>query len=380
MVALGQSEAFAQDSLTGVLRFLLTNQAIPTGDFEKDAEAAAQTSDTLTRLVLVDLATVPISSSASGFLYRFDPVLGSIARASDSFGPFFTERSQTAGRAQLSFGMTAQAATFEALDGRNLRDGLLVTSANQFRDESAPFDVETLTLRLRSRTLTFFANVGVTDRLDIGAAVPLVTVSLEGERVNTYRGTTLLQAHATATATGIADVAVRAKFRLAGADERGVSVVGEMRLPTGRDDDLLGAGTAAWRGVLIGSAASGPLAVHGNVGVTAGGLVRELQYRGAATLAASPRVTVVGEVLGRSLSDVGPLAQSSAPHPTIDGVDTLRLVSEAGSTRTAAAVVGAKWNVAGTWLLSGNVVLPLTDRGLRAKPTFLVGLDIAWTR
>ena len=76
---------------------------------------------------------------------------------------------------------------------------------------------------------------------------------------------------------------MRAKYRLLGEADRGLALVGEVRLPTGRDEDLLGAGRTAWRGVVIGSLQSGPLAVHGNLGATAGGVVRELQYRGAAT-------------------------------------------------------------------------------------------------
>jgi hypothetical protein len=370
--------AAAQDTLTGILSFLLTNQAIPTGDLEKDAEAARVTSETFTRLLLVDLATVPISSSASGFVYRFDAGLGTIARASDSFGPFFTERSLTAGRGQVSVGVTMQTARFTSLDGRSLRDGRLVTSARQFRDEPAPFDVETLTLDLESRTVTFIANAGVTDRLDIGVAAPIVRVSLVGDRINTYRGQTFLQAHATATATGLADIAVRAKYRVLGERDRGLALVGEVRLPTGDDEDLLGAGRTAWRGVIIGSLQSGRLSVHGNLGVTAGGIVRELQYRGAVTAAASSRVTLVGELIGRRIADVGPVALVSAPHPTIAGVNTLRLVTEPGSTRTASAVIGAKWNVAGTWLLSGTVLLPLTDNGLKSRAVFVAGLDVAF--
>ena len=202
--------AFAQDTLTGILSFLLTNQRIPTGDLEKDAEAARVTSDTLTRLLLVELATVPISSSASGFVYRFDAALGTMTRASESFGPFFTERSLTSGRGQISFGATVQTAQFTTLDGRDLRDGQLVAGGRQFRDEPAPFDTETLTLDLESRTVTLFANAGLTDRLDLGVAVPIVTLSLDGSRINTYRGQRLLQADATADASGVAATATAA--------------------------------------------------------------------------------------------------------------------------------------------------------------------------
>jgi hypothetical protein len=377
---LAPTHAAAQDTLTDILSFLLTNRAVRTDDFEKDAEATRVTRDTLTRLLLVELATVPISSSASGFVYRFNPSLGTIARASDSFGPFFTERSLTSGRGQVSFGASVQTAQFTTLDGRDLRDGRLVTSANQFRDEASPFDVETLTLDLESRTVTFFANAGVTDRLDVSVALPLVTLSLSGERINVYRGATFAQAQATGEATGFADLAVRARYRVVGEGESGLSLGGEIRLPTGSDEDLLGAGRTAWRGVVIGSLERGPLAVHGNLAGAAGGLVRELQYRGAGTLAASSRVTIVGELLGRRIADVGRLAVAHAPHPNFNLVDTLRLVTEPGSTHMASAVMGVKWNVAGTWLAHANVLLPLSDNGLRSRPVFVVGADVAFGR
>ena len=109
---------------------------------------------------------------------------------------------------------------FDELDGQNLRDGTLVTVARQFRDEPAPFDTESLTLQIRSSTMTVFGSVGVTNRLEVGAAVPFARVSVEGQRINVYRGSTFLQASATGTASGIADVAVRAKYTLLARPER----------------------------------------------------------------------------------------------------------------------------------------------------------------
>lgn len=372
--------ASAQDSLGQALSFLLTNQAVQTGDFVKDAEAARVTSETISRLVLIELTTQPLSSSAAGFAYEFNPALGTLERASDSFGPFFTERAATSGRGRLSMGVAVQVAQFERIDGQDLEDGSFITSGNQFRDEPAPFDIEALTLDLESRSVTLFGSVGVTDRLDVGVAVPFISLSLEGRRVNTYRGEALLQATADASASGLGDAALRAKFRLFGAQASGVAVLGEARLPTGREEDLLGAGSASYSTFLIGSFESRALSAHGNVGLTTGGLADIFSYRGAIGISATPRLTLVGELLGRTLRDVGRIVEERVPHPTIVGVDTLRRVATDGDVSVIAAVAGLKWNIASTWLLGAHVTFPLTDRGLRPGLVPVVTLDYTVAR
>src|SRR5712692_9442937 len=77
--------AAGQQSVTDVLSFLLTNRSIQTKDFQQDEQAAAATRDTISALLLIELATLPISSSASGFTYRLNPALGTFERSSDSF-------------------------------------------------------------------------------------------------------------------------------------------------------------------------------------------------------------------------------------------------------------------------------------------------------
>ena len=149
--------AFAQRSLSDVLSFLLTNRSIPTDDFARDEQAAAATRDTISRFLLLELTRLPVSSSAGGFTYRLNPRLGTVERSSDSFGPFFTERALTAGARHGSFGLNYQIANFTSIDGRNLRDGTLVATASKSRDQSLPFDVETLSLRARASMATFVA-------------------------------------------------------------------------------------------------------------------------------------------------------------------------------------------------------------------------------
>lgn len=376
------SEAFAQQSVRDVLSFLLTNRAIPTLDFEKDAEATAATRDTISRALLTELTTLPISTSSAGFTYLFNPELGTVERASSSFGPFFVERALTSGRNQLSFGAAFRYSEFDQLDGRDLRTGTFVTTANRFRDEPQPFDVETLELRIDTRTVTAFANYGVTDRIDIGAAVPIVSMHLTGERVNVYRGQTLIQANATAITSGVADVAITARAHLLGGRASGLAAGTEIRLPTGREEDLLGSGELAMRVLAIASFEGTHAAAHVNGGYWFGGISREGSYSAAVTVAASSRVTLVGEFLGRWIEGLGEIGEVSAPHPRSVGVDTIRLlpIDTESRTMTGMAVAGIKWNVGDRWLVNGNLLMPVTNRGLRARVVPAIGLDYSFGR
>jgi hypothetical protein len=365
-------------SFSDVLSFLLTNRAVQTDDFVRDAEAAAATRDTVTKLLAAEISTLPPSLSSVGFSYRFNESIGTLVRTSESFGPFFTERSLTAGRGQGTLGVNLRLANYIRLDGRDLRNGEFLTTANQFRDEAQPFDEERLTLEINSRVVTFTGTFGLTDRLDVSAAVPYVSLSMTGSRVNTYRGTPRPQAAADASTTGFGDIAFRAKYAVVNSPAGGLSLAGEIRLPTGREEDLLGAGKTGYAALIIASTERGTLGVEGNLSLIGGGLSSEIAYRGAVCVAASDRLTLVGEVLGRRFGDVGRIVEVRAPHPSYGGVDTIRLLSEDSSLSTAAVVAGAKWNLTGTWILGGHTLFPLTERGLRSGVVTLVGLDYAF--
>jgi len=363
-----------------ILSFLVTNQGVPTGDVARDREAAEATRDTLTRALLASIATVPVATSSSGFTYRFNPTLGTLERASEGFGPFFIERGLTAGRGQASFGFTFQYTSFKSLDGHDLTDGQFITIARQFRDEPAPFDVETLALDVKTQTTTFYGNVGLTDRVDLGFAVPVVRLDMSGTRNNTYRGRTLLQAHGTARTLGLADVALRSKVRLTGSGPIGAAAGIELRLPTGKEENLLGAGELATLFHGIASAEAGRTSLHGNVTVGTGGIGREFSYGGAVAVAATPQFTVVGEVFARRIAGVQRITAFVAPQPGVVGVNTTRLIPGGDDQTTAYAVTGFKWNVAGTWLVHADIVWPMTESGLTPRFTPIVAVDYTVTR
>jgi hypothetical protein len=375
--ALAVPRAAGAQSVTDILTFLVTNQGVQTGSVERDREAALATSATISRALLASLATLPVATSSSGFVYRLNPELGTVERATQNFGPFFVERAMTAGKGQVSIGATFQQFRFTSLDGHDLRDGSLVTTANQFADENAPFDVDQLTLAISASVATLYGNVGITDFLEVGVAAPMVSLLVDGTRINTYRGRTFTQASAHARALGLADVVLRTKFTPY--RENGAALAGaiDLRLPTGRNEDLLGAGSRSVRFSAIGSLENGRFSSHANAGVTVGGLATELTYGGALAVAATGRLTLIGEFVGRLLDSAGGIVPVVAPHPTLRGVETIRLTADGSRLNMISAAPGVKWNLSDTWVLSASVSIPLTKGGLTAPFTPFVGLDYA---
>ena len=376
-VALPQ-RAHAQQSVRDVLAFLLTNRSIPTDDFVQDAEATAATADTISAFLVAELGALPVGPSSSGFSYRLNRTLGATVRSSDSFGSFFVDRSLTSGAGRASFALTFQSITFDSIDGRSLRDGTLVSVASRLAGDSQPFDVETVSLRLRTDTMLLSAGYGVTDSFDIGATLPLVRLSMSGQRVDTYRGRELVQANVSASASGISDAVLRAKYNIYRAGASGIAVAGETRLPFGDEANLLGTGELTVRPRVIGSVERERFAVHGDLGYTFGGLSNEIDFGGAVTVVGTPRLTLVGELASRRLESVGRLSQTTQAHPTLADVQTVRLTSVTETTLRSVAVFGAKWNVAGTGILSGHVVRSLTDAGLTARWIFALTFDYSF--
>jgi hypothetical protein len=384
--ALAQQTSADVKTPADVISFLVTNPptGVDTKDFQKDQAAAAATRDTITRALLVNLVTVPIATSSSGFVYRLDPELGTMTRVSDSFGTFFVERAMTSGGGRTSFGISGATAAYDRLDGLNLRDGTLVTTANQFEDEAAPFDTELLTLKIRTSTLNLFGSYGVTDRLEIGGVIPLVQLHIEGSSVNVYRGDASPQGSAIADASGIADVAVRAKYTLVSVPGAGFAAGAEVRLPTGDEASLLGAGRAAVRLLAAGSVEHARVGVHGNFAIVQGGVSDELDGAGAVTIALTPRVTATGEFLVRHLSEMRTMGPVSALHPTFAGraangnpvpVQTVRLLPGTNNSVLSTLVSGVKWNAISSMVLTGQVQWRVGNGGLTAPFTPTISLD-----
>ena len=248
------------------------------------------------------LANFPLGSSTGGFTYTYDSTLGTYTRRSDSFGPAFAERAATIGRGRRSFGFNFQHTSFDSFGGENLDDGSITfyLPHTDCCSAAAPppsplvpgFEGDLLEtavhMRATTDTLALLGNFGVTDRFDLGIAVPLTRVDLEA----TVEATILRLATGTAgtvhtftqgqddihqsfsaagAATGIGDIVLRSKYNFLGNGTTGLAVGVDLRLPTGAEEDLLGLGTTQAKFSLIMSGGNNKVAPHVNLGYTVSG-------------------------------------------------------------------------------------------------------------
>jgi hypothetical protein len=356
----------------------LTDAAGAGGGLSNIGEAIAD-------LVGLEVSTAPIGSSAGGFTFTFDPATRSFIRAAPSFGPMFGERAITAGEGRAGFGMNFIHTTYDAIDGISLSDGSLQTIAFH-GGRSAP--VGTAQLSITTDTVVMFANLALNRWFDASVAAPFVKLRIEGTHQIADQ-----QASGAATASGLGDIALRGKIRLHERGQGGVALGVDMRLPTGDPAAMLGAGVTRTLVSGIWSTTVGPLAPHASFGfeywsdpfrafdplqnapIDAGrhGTV----YQAGVEWSATDRLTVNGELMGRTLRNGARLGYQELPmRPNAFGLTSASVASidPIGLDRVFVAG-GLKWNVGGTALINANVLIPVTDAGLVDHLTPVIGLD-----
>ena len=84
--------------------------------------------------------------------------------------------------------------------------------------------------------------------------------------------------------------------------------------------------------------------------------------------------------MGRVIDTSSGIATVSAAHPTLRGVETIRLTPDGSFLHMVSFVPGLKWNLSATWVLAVSASVPLTKGGLTAPFTPFVGLDYALGR
>jgi hypothetical protein len=98
----------------------------------------------------------------------------------------------------------------------------------------------------------------------------------------------------------------------------------------------------------------------------------------------NPRVTLAGDLLGRTLRDAGRLEFGDTTWNYLDAAGVQHtttfheLTSKAGSLNLTTLAVGGKFNVAGNLLINANILVALSSAGVTARVTPVVGFDYSF--
>ena len=236
----------------------------------------------LTNSVGATVANIPISAATSGAVWGKSET-GLPVRTATSAGPVFAERVETLGKGHFLVGANFTNFNFTSLRGVPLNS--LAFAFAHVDESDAAFENDVLEVRtdldVNLSAVTAVMTYGLLDRLDLGVAIPFVRTSLSGtsqalivpfdqnilHRFGTEANPSLTASTSTdGSASGIGDIAARLKAHVVQGERMGFTILGEVRLPTGKEEDLLGSGEVAVRGLGIVSGRYGDFTPHANFG------------------------------------------------------------------------------------------------------------------
>lgn len=355
------------------------------------------------------LVTVPLPSPASGFTYRFDASLGVFERSTQSFGPILAERAETVGAGHVSIGAALQRFSFDSVEGLGLERVPAVFTHDNAHLRGGREDVVTTLNSIDASVSQFltFVTLGVTDRLDVSLAVPVVAtdVTVVSDATVQRIGTTNPLTHffrqsdgevgtrrlftARASAAGLGDLTVRLKGTAVRTAGGGLGLGLDVRIPTGDEMNLLGTGAAGLEPFVIWSATYAKVSPHVNAGYqwngssvlagdpaagVAADFPDQVNWVAGADLSVNARLTVALDLIGRYLLDANRLVPEE--FHALDGRSVFPNITFAsGSFSELSGAAGLKVNVLGRVLVDVNLLFALDDHGLRDKVTPLVGFE-----
>lgn len=357
------------------------------------------------------LTALPLPSPASGFTYAFDADTGTFVRSTQSFGPILTDRAETIGRGRFSFGFSSQFFSFDTLEGADLANLPAVFTHDDAQLGGGRSDVVTTvnTVEASVAQMTAVASYGITNRLDVSLAVPVVSTKLsvrsfatiqrigtadspavhffrDPEAPGTYGTQRLFDA--SGSATGLGDLILRLKATVLREAQRGLAVGVDTRFPSGDERNLLGSGAFGVKPFMAFSASVGRLSPHANVGyqwngesVLAGNvqtgrkarLPGQLLYALGLDLGVHPRLTLALDFLGQRVYSSPRLESGVLTTAHGEQFSDISFITASYSIMTGAA--GFKVNLAQRLLGIFNVRFHLGSGGLADRATPLVGLE-----
>jgi len=423
-----------------------------TSDFLTSSLSPVQTS------IARESALLPLASPSSGITFSWDAAAKVFTSSTDSLGPIIGDRAETIGKARVFLGFAYQNFKFDRLDGVNLQKlpvlltqpddpntfaghptcSVNIPAGNPTLPDGTPQFSNTLdsvsgnncsyirdviattnSVDLKIHQFTTFITFGLTNRIDVSAAIPIENVRMAvvstavivhndvpNEFFHVFPPTSTCGAPCFSstfsnpgTASGLGDITLRVKGVAWKGEKAALGLGVDVRLPTGEQLNFLGSGAAGVRPFVVWSYRS-RLSPHIVVGYQANGssqiagnlstgkkerLPGELTYATGADVWLTKWFTAAFDIVGQQIFQ----AQQSTQITTADlGACQNADCSQAAAPKTYStltpstgtfnitnASVGVKFKPFGNLLITGNVLIKLNDGGLRANVVPLVGVS-----
>ena len=343
--------------------------------------------DQLAQAVASDAGLLSFNSVVTGF--KLDLNTGVPVRTTESLGPLLAESATTLGKNTLNVGFTFTRVEYTHFEGDNLEDLSVVFNHPDVNGDGrlGPFiprpggpllDFETdqirvdIDLKLKQEIFAMHLSYGLMDQWDIGLILPIIRTEAEAVAIATVLDPTPSpsphffdpvngdspESSLRRTRTGIGDLVLRTKYRLAYDREHlpDVAIGGQVVLPTGNEDNLHGTGDVRLQGVAIVSKSFENVTPHLNLGyewTPEDHQRNSLRFILGVDVVVNEWCTLAADLLGRWEHDG-------------DGIGDLPINF----------AVGSKLQLLEQTYVNGGVQLPLNiDDGLRAELIFFVGIE-----
>jgi hypothetical protein len=391
-------------------------------------------------------ALLPLASPSSGITYSWDPGSRTFVSSTDSLGPILGERAETVGRYRVFLGLDYQYFKFDTLDGADLKRLPVVlaqlddsssvpgrtctASPPDATNNSGPCgfirDVVRTTTRLdlKIHQTTFFAAYGISNKIDVSMAIPILNVRLGATSTATIVNNSLQFVHSFAncncltnsfsnvrTASGIGDMTFRVKGTAWKGERAAVALGVDVRVPTGDQLNFMGAGAPGVKPFVVGSYRWSRISPHAFVGYETNGssliagdvsagtkekLPSQLTYSGGADVWFTKWLTGAFDLVGQQVFQAQRIAASTfqelgackdsfcgeCPQPPGSCSSTFfpantdpTLSTLTGSYNVTNASIGAKIRPFASLVVTGNVQIKVNGDGLRARVIPLGGIS-----
>jgi len=443
----------------------------PVGDHQGHYESDFQQSlSAVNGAIASELSFLPLSSPSSGLSFVFDKSLGVFVASDASFGPILSERAGTIGRNRFAVGVSYEYFNFNSVDGIGLKNfpvvflhsdnctdspttcnptppttvincsvnnGLTSSTGDKRNKGKCGFVRDYIVTQnridLKLHQTTIYASFGLTNRIDIAVAIPIVDVAMRASSAATMVPNSMSGLHvfanpdaATCTAsvpppgspcysdffssarssTGIGDITIRGKAELIRGEHSGVSAAVDVRAPSG--DELNFQGTGTWGTRIFGIwSYSGRFSPHVNAGYewngksilagdifsgTKASLPNQFFYSAGVEAAVVKRLTLTFDLVGQRIIDGQKLVRSDAtvlgpcdtpalppfstacqnPGPAAFVPSVTGVTSSYNMTNAAA---GFRFNPFSRLLITANALFKLDEGGMRANVVPLIGVS-----